>query len=126
MKNELNLNWVFVGKKNEFLYKKKWFVVNVIVDELTVPENLNSMIKLLFLACQGDVKGVEELLKEGTDVNSIDLDGRTALHIAACDGHVDVVKMLLSRKANIDACDRWGSMVSFRHASYCICGIFIL
>ncbi|KAI3984452.1 hypothetical protein MKX01_031076 [Papaver californicum] len=78
-------------------------------DELTVPENLDSTMQLLFLACQGDVKGVEDLLKEGTDVNSIDLDGRTALHIAACEGHVDVVKQLLSRKANIDARDRWGS-----------------
>ncbi|KAG5530436.1 hypothetical protein RHGRI_025402 [Rhododendron griersonianum] len=39
----------------------------------------------------------------------IDLDGRTALHIAACEGHVEVVKLLLTRKANIDARDRWGS-----------------
>lgn len=66
-------------------------------------------MQLLFVACKGDVKGVEELLDEGIDVNSIDLDGRTALHIAACEGHVEVVKVLLSRKANIDARDRWGS-----------------
>lgn len=79
--------------------------------ELTVPENLDSTMQLLFLACRGDVKGVEDLLNEGIDVNSIDLDGRTALHIAACEGHVDVVTLLLSRKANIDARDRWGSTV---------------
>ncbi|XP_022722877.1 dual specificity protein kinase shkC-like isoform X2 [Durio zibethinus] len=78
-------------------------------DELTVPENLDSTMQLLFMACRGDVKGVEDLLNEGVDVNSIDLDGRTALHIAACEGHVEVVKLLLSRKANIDARDRWGS-----------------
>ncbi|KAA8527226.1 hypothetical protein F0562_034677 [Nyssa sinensis] len=78
-------------------------------DDLTVPENLDSTIQLLFMACKGDVKGVQDLLDEGIDVNSIDLDGRTALHIAACEGHVDVVKLLLSRKANIDARDRWGS-----------------
>lgn len=78
-------------------------------DELTVPENLDSTMQLLFMACRGDVKGVQDLLDEGTDVNSIDLDGRTALHIAACEGHVEVVKLLLSRKANIDARDRWGS-----------------
>ncbi|KAK8663612.1 hypothetical protein V6N13_083421 [Hibiscus sabdariffa] len=78
-------------------------------DEMAVPENLDATMQLLFMACRGDVKGVEDLLNEGVDVNSIDLDGRTALHIAACEGHVEVVKLLLVRKANIDARDRWGS-----------------
>ncbi|MFQ6627782.1 hypothetical protein Gotur_007875 [Gossypium turneri] len=78
-------------------------------DEMSVPENLDSTMQLLFMACRGDVKGVEDLLNGGIDVNSIDLDGRTALHIAACEGHVEVVKLLLSRNANIDARDRWGS-----------------
>ncbi|KAK6930430.1 Protein kinase domain [Dillenia turbinata] len=77
--------------------------------ELGVPENLDSTMQLLFMACRGDAGGVEDLLNEGIDVNSIDLDGRTALHIAACEGHVDVVKLLLSREANINARDRWGS-----------------
>jgi len=77
--------------------------------DLTVPENLDATMQLLFMACRGDVKGVEDLLNEGIDVNSIDLDGRTALHITACEGHVEVAKLLLSRKANIDARDRWGS-----------------
>ncbi|KAL6221511.1 hypothetical protein ACLB2K_004907 [Fragaria x ananassa] len=77
--------------------------------ELSVPENLDSTMQLLFLACRGDVSGVEDLLNQGIDVNSIDLDGRTALHIAACEGHVDVARLLLTRKANIDARDRWGS-----------------
>lgn len=53
------------------------------------------------------------MLDEGIDVNSIDLDGRTGLHIAACEGHVEVVKLLLQRKANIDARDRWGSTVRY-------------
>ncbi|KDP35126.1 hypothetical protein JCGZ_10660 [Jatropha curcas] len=78
-------------------------------EQFTVPDNLDSTMQLLFMACRGDVRGVEDLLNEGIDVNSIDLDGRTALHIAACEGHVEVVKLLLTRKANIDARDRWGS-----------------
>lgn len=80
--------------------------------ELAVPENLDATMQLLFMACRGDAKGVEDLLKDGVDVNSIDLDGRTALHIAACEGHADVVRLLLSYRANIDARDRWGSTVS--------------
>ncbi|CAL9144117.1 unnamed protein product, partial [Musa hybrid cultivar] len=78
-------------------------------EELTVPENLDSTMQLLFLASRGDFKGMEELLRCGVDVNSIDLDGRTALHIAACEGHVNVVKLLLSWRVNVDARDRWGS-----------------
>ncbi|XP_010242504.1 PREDICTED: dual specificity protein kinase shkC-like [Nelumbo nucifera] len=82
---------------------------SIVLDDLAVPEHLDSTMRLLFMACSGDAKGVEDLLNEGIDVNSIDLDGRTALHIAACEGHVEVVKLLLTRKANIDARDRWGS-----------------
>ncbi|WOL00396.1 serine/threonine-protein kinase STY17 isoform X2 [Canna indica] len=77
--------------------------------ELGVPENLDATMQLLFMACQGDARGMEDLLKDGVDVNSIDFDGRTALHIAACEGHVDVVRLLLSWKVNIDTRDRWGS-----------------
>ena len=80
-------------------------------EELSVPGNLDSTMQLLFMACRGDAKGMQDLLDDGIDVNSIDLDGRTALHIAACEGHVEVAKLLLSRKANIDARDRWGSTV---------------
>ncbi|KAJ0502515.1 putative glutaminase [Helianthus annuus] len=91
--------------------------VNKDDDELAaVPGNLDSTMQLLFVACKGDVQGVKELLDDGVDVNSIDLDGRTALHVAACEGHVDVVLLLLRCKANIDARDRWGSTV-------CVCGL---
>uniref|UniRef100_A0A0D9VI53 non-specific serine/threonine protein kinase n=1 Tax=Leersia perrieri TaxID=77586 RepID=A0A0D9VI53_9ORYZ len=76
---------------------------------LAVPENLDATMRLLFAACQGDVAGVEELLGDGVDVDSIDLDGRTALHIAACEGQGEVVRLLLEWKANMNARDRWGS-----------------
>ncbi|KAG0489912.1 hypothetical protein HPP92_006775 [Vanilla planifolia] len=80
-------------------------------EDLSVPENLDCTMQLLFMASTGNTSGVEELLKDGIDANSIDLDGRTALHIAACEGHLEVVKLLLSWKVNIDARDRWGSTV---------------
>lgn len=83
-----------------------------LAEDLTVPDNLDATMQLLFLACHGDAAGVEALLRGGVDVNSINLDGRTALHIASCEGHPDVVRVLLTWKANIDARDRWGSTVS--------------
>lgn len=93
-------------------------------ETIAVPDNLDSTMQLLFMACKGDVNGVTDLLDEDVDVNSIDLDGRTALHIAACEGHVEVAKLLLSRKANIDARDRWGSTVNFLDHKTCICVIY--
>ena len=85
--------------------------------QLAVPENLDATMRLLFAACQGDAAGVEELLRGGVDVDSIDLDGRTVLHIAACEGQGEVVRLLLDWKANINARDRWGSTVRqlYRH-----------
>lgn len=63
-----------------------------------MPENLDSAIQLTFLACHGDEKRVEVLLKDGVDVSSTDLDGRTVLHIAACEGHVDVLNLCFAGK----------------------------
>lgn len=79
-------------------------------DKSWLPEQLDATMQMLFLACNGDVKGVEGLLNEGkVDVNSADFDDRTALHVASCEGHVEVVKLLLRRGANVNARDRWGS-----------------
>jgi hypothetical protein len=86
--------------------------------QLAVPENLDATMRLLFAACQGDAAGVEELLRSGVDVDSIDLDGRTALHIAACEGQGEVVRLLLDWKANINARDRWGSTVRQLYCYY--------
>jgi ankyrin repeat protein len=51
---------------------------------------------LLFVACQADVTGVEELLRSGEDIDSIDLEGCTTLHIVAYEGQGEVVRMCLS------------------------------
>ncbi|KAJ8613654.1 hypothetical protein CTAYLR_003139 [Chrysophaeum taylorii] len=40
--------------------------------------------------------------------NSGDYDHRTALHIAASEGHVDIIKYLLSRHADVNCVDRTG------------------
>ena len=42
------------------------------------------------------------------DINKGDYDHRTALHLAASEGHIDVVTLLCKRGANVNAEDRWG------------------
>uniref|UniRef100_A0A2P2L8L5 Serine/threonine-protein kinase HT1 isoform X2 n=2 Tax=Rhizophora mucronata TaxID=61149 RepID=A0A2P2L8L5_RHIMU len=66
-------------------------------------------IRLMYLANEGDLEGIGELLDSGTNVNFIDIDGRTALHVAACQGLTDVVQLLIDSGAEVDPEDRWGS-----------------
>ncbi|TYJ30592.1 hypothetical protein E1A91_A06G140800v1 [Gossypium mustelinum] len=63
----------------------------------------------MYLANEGDLDGIRELLDSGINVNFRDIDDRTALHIAACQGQTDVVSLLLQRGADVESTDRWGS-----------------
>eukprot|EP01137_Pigoraptor_chileana_P026321 Opistho-2@97120 len=64
------------------------------------------------LACSaasfGDVKELENLHRGGVDLNAGDYDGRTAMMLSACGGHVDVVKYLLDIGCDPNSQDRWG------------------
>ncbi|KAK9924060.1 hypothetical protein M0R45_032448 [Rubus argutus] len=70
---------------------------------------IDPRVRLMYLANEGDLEGIEELLDSGTNVNFSDIDGRTALHVAACQGRTDVVQLLLRRGAELDLQDCWGS-----------------
>jgi len=60
-------------------------------------------IRNLLEACKkGDTIIVEHLLDEGVDVNAQDENGWTALMAASEWDHLQVVKLLLSRNANVD------------------------
>ncbi|XP_020599123.1 serine/threonine-protein kinase STY17-like [Phalaenopsis equestris] len=63
----------------------------------------------MYLANEGNVGGMEELIEGGVDVNYRDIDDRTALHVAACQGQVAVAELLLRSGAQVDPKDRWGS-----------------
>ncbi|XP_042416371.1 integrin-linked protein kinase 1-like [Zingiber officinale] len=65
-------------------------------------------VRLLFLACEGNLAGMEEMVAAGADVNYRDMNGRTALHIVACQGSLAVLDFLLKNGAFVDAEDRWG------------------
>ena len=64
-------------------------------DELHLPE-------LVYWASIGDVEQVENGLQEGLDVNSADEEGYSALQAAAENDHLEVVKLLVSKGADVD------------------------
>ena len=46
---------------------------------------------------------------QGSDLSLVDYDGRSPLHVAACEGHLEVVKYLLGQGASVHARDRFGN-----------------
>ncbi|KAH9739188.1 hypothetical protein KPL71_019047 [Citrus sinensis] len=61
----------------------------------------------LSFASRGDRVGLNQMLREGTSPNVQDYDRRTALHLAASEGHAPIVELLLQYKANLNLKDRW-------------------
>jgi len=62
---------------------------------------------LCFAAARGDVAEVKKLVN-GHSPNAADYDSRTPLHIASSRGQVDVIKILIDSKAQIDCVDHFG------------------
>ena len=54
-----------------------------------------------------DVDQLRRLIDNKADINAGDYDSRSALHIAAADGHAKVVEFLLEQKADPNKKDRW-------------------
>ncbi len=63
-------------------------------DELHLPE-------LVYWASLGDMEQVEQLLADGIDPNQTDGEGYSALQAAAENDHLAVVKLLVSKGANV-------------------------
>ncbi|KAG9138447.1 hypothetical protein Leryth_012737 [Lithospermum erythrorhizon] len=73
-------------------------------------EEVEEGVRLMYMANESKLEGMKELLEcSGTSVNFKDIDGRTALHVAACQGNTDVVDFLIHEGAKVNAKDRWGS-----------------
>lgn len=60
-------------------------------------------------ASNGDKEALEQLLKDGADVNLKDGEGRTALHFACGYGEKECAEALIAAKADADATDNNGN-----------------
>ncbi|KIH64221.1 ankyrin repeat protein [Ancylostoma duodenale] len=73
------------------------------------------VVSLLFAAKNGDFEVVRRMYLQGTNLEMADYDGRTALHVAAAEGHMHLVKFFVNvAKVNhqprdrIHVPSRWG------------------
>ncbi|XP_003747690.1 glutaminase liver isoform, mitochondrial [Galendromus occidentalis] len=67
------------------------------------------VVNLLFSAASGDVTAMRRHYLSGMNMGLSDYDGRTALHLAAAEGHIEAVEFLL-KICGVNPCnkDRWG------------------
>uniref|UniRef100_A0AAY4E764 glutaminase n=1 Tax=Denticeps clupeoides TaxID=299321 RepID=A0AAY4E764_9TELE len=73
-------------------------------------QRVKSVINLLFAAYSGDVSALRRLALSSMDMEQRDYDSRTALHVAAAEGHTEVIRFLLEAcKVNPVPRDRWGN-----------------
>ena len=78
---------------------------NIISNKIDLSDSL--IVKFLQLCCDGELEKIKEIVNK-VDINGSDYDKRTGLHLAASEGHIDVVKYLLENGAEIKK-DRWNN-----------------
>ena len=61
-------------------------------------DGVDTGVRLMYLANEGNLEGIKDLLNSGVDVNFRDIDDRTALHIAAWQGFTQAVSELKQAK----------------------------
>ncbi|XP_075110346.1 serine/threonine-protein kinase VIK-like isoform X4 [Nicotiana tabacum] len=87
-----------------------------------LPQRMDSggPYRLLHCSGLGDKEGVMQELGKGVEPNLVDYDRRTALHLAASEGCVEIVVLLLEKGADVNSTDRWGRTLGDSPTPCCI------
>ena len=92
-----------------------------IVQAAVQKRNSEALSAMTFAATLGDVDSMEHLLQRGLLINTADYDGRTTLHLAALEGNVKVLELLLQEGADPNVRDRYilsCLLISSEHLCY--------
>ena len=65
-------------------------------------------VPLIEAVRRGDVAAVRTLLRDGADPSAAQGDGLTALHVAAETGNLEITRLLIAGKADVQAKSRLG------------------
>ncbi|CAI4232812.1 unnamed protein product [Auanema sp. JU1783] len=66
-------------------------------------------LPVLYVARSGDLVAMRRLYMQDVDLSTSDYDKRTALHVAASEGNLPMIKFLVNvAKVKVDTMDRWG------------------
>eukprot|EP00794_Sanderia_malayensis_P016795 gene16795-18490_t len=91
------LHWAIDGKSFEVV---RWMVnKNVQLDAKDYTSHWTPLMRLA--ATSGDENIGRILIHHGSNVNCVDVDGKSVLMMAALNGHIGLVKLLISKGANI-------------------------
>ncbi|XP_032994524.1 glutaminase liver isoform, mitochondrial isoform X1 [Lacerta agilis] len=81
------------------------------IEVRVMTETNKTVVNLLFAAYSGDISALRRFALSAMDMEQKDYDSRTALHVAAAEGHLEVVKFLVEAcRVNPFVKDRWGNI----------------
>jgi len=74
-------------------------------------DDMRSLAAIMFAASQGDISSLVSAYNSGCNMTNFDYDGRTALHMAATEGQLQVLQFLIKvcPRDYLNKKDRWGT-----------------
>ena len=87
---------------------KQQMIITVLASSKAKLDMESPELALCTAAGEGDLTQVKRLIEFGVAPNIGDYDKRTALHVAAAEGHEKIVEFLLLAQADPNCADRWG------------------